>query len=616
MKKVFFLINIIAFFWGNILLAQSDNVHHTNLRQADTRINITLHHNRTIGLGAQFYGVKITNNTNDILRVKLEFYCNMVCGERLSQHIGFGDGLEIKPGETIGGKGFWDTDNTSFDAGNRRSSSCLNGGNKSKKIGENEYTAIQNVGYSLISIENVSEKKRKEEAEVKRKKEEQERLRLEKEALAKQKKEQEEKERLEREALAKQKREQEEKARLEREAKEKQERATAQNKPQGNTAVTGSSSSYGASSGTTTVNTPAQNRQAELERQRQLQIQKNEEIKRQQKLAQEEAERKRQQQIQEMQARIEENKRKTEALNAATDQTMAQWAQGNYIEGSAALVNEFAQQGNSDAAFTTLAVGTGLQIASWISENKREKEEAEARRAEQARREEEERRRLAEIEEEKRRILEEQKREFNLLVQESRNLKVEVINKRKRFLNEDVNHTPTYDVFAEDKSPIYIFYVQTNKDYDYYRENITFPDVIQVHITENATLHFSPILAVYPNSSGEYPFIKEMHAEVKNQHIDSEKGKYKIYNWSKNLEDIQLVYNEEANSARAAHFNVAFPEEMIMDLIEAKEEAEINYWEEQAASETDSPKNIQQEPQTIKEPQEIDYWSTPSEVKK
>lgn len=156
------IILVCALVWNSISFGQKDNVHYTALYQPDTRIYVALHHNRTIGLGAQFFGVSIENKTADKLRIELEYTAHMTCGQVITRKIGFGDGLLIQPGTTIGAEGFWDTDNTSFDAGNSRNSECMKSPNKSKKIGENEYTAIERVSFRLIRITNVSEQERAE----------------------------------------------------------------------------------------------------------------------------------------------------------------------------------------------------------------------------------------------------------------------------------------------------------------------------------------------------------------------------------------------------------------------------------------------------------------------
>lgn len=158
--KKFILIHLLIL--SSYSLGQKDNVHYTNLHQPDTRIYVALHHNRTIGLGAQFFGVSIENKTSDKLRVELEYTAHMTCGQDITRRIGFGDGLLIQPGARIGAEGFWDTDNTSFDAGNSRNSECMKSPNKSKKISENEYTAIERVSFRLIRITNVSEQERLE----------------------------------------------------------------------------------------------------------------------------------------------------------------------------------------------------------------------------------------------------------------------------------------------------------------------------------------------------------------------------------------------------------------------------------------------------------------------
>lgn len=158
--KNFILIHLLIL--SSYSFGQKDNVHYTTLHQPDARIYVALHHNRTIGLGAQFFGVSIENKTSDKLRVELEYTAHMTCGQDITRRIGFGDGLLIQPGARIGAEGFWDTDNTSFDAGNSRNSECMKSPNKSKKIGENEYTAIERVSFRLIRITNVSEQERLE----------------------------------------------------------------------------------------------------------------------------------------------------------------------------------------------------------------------------------------------------------------------------------------------------------------------------------------------------------------------------------------------------------------------------------------------------------------------
>ena len=136
-------------------VSQSNNIHLTNFTQPDSRIDVSMYHNRAIGIGAQYVGVSIKNKTDHNLRVVLEFYVDLTCGEQLKQKIGFGNGIIIKPGVQTHPSGFMDTDNTSIDAGNRRSSECLKSANKSIKLPDGRSTVVSSVGFNLIRIDDL-----------------------------------------------------------------------------------------------------------------------------------------------------------------------------------------------------------------------------------------------------------------------------------------------------------------------------------------------------------------------------------------------------------------------------------------------------------------------------
>lgn len=155
------LLGVLCFVGTTILqqiaFAQKDNVHYTNLFQPDNRLKVSIHHNRTLGLGAQFVGVQVINVSNHKVKVELEYYVDLTCGERIIRKIGFGGGLFIQPGDTLKPAGFFDSDNTSFDAGNSRSSTCLASPNKSKKLDEGGYTCIDGVGFNILSVTEYDE---------------------------------------------------------------------------------------------------------------------------------------------------------------------------------------------------------------------------------------------------------------------------------------------------------------------------------------------------------------------------------------------------------------------------------------------------------------------------
>lgn len=136
---------------GSFASAQNSVVY-DNLNQPDPRIRVVMRHHRTIGLGAQFVGVELENLTDEMLSVSLDYFAVMTCGETLHGKIGFGGALTLKPRQKTKAGGFWDTDNTSFDAGNRRSSACMASANKSVKLADGSYSAIASVGFELLGI--------------------------------------------------------------------------------------------------------------------------------------------------------------------------------------------------------------------------------------------------------------------------------------------------------------------------------------------------------------------------------------------------------------------------------------------------------------------------------
>jgi len=142
---------------NNFLFAQSDNIHYNDLTQPDSRIEVSFHHNRTISFGSQYIGVSIKNKTDHKLRVTLDFYVDLTCGEQLKQKIGFGNGIIVKPGEQTKPSGFMDANNTSIDAGNKRSSECLKSENKSIELADGGWTVIRSFGFTLIRIDELDE---------------------------------------------------------------------------------------------------------------------------------------------------------------------------------------------------------------------------------------------------------------------------------------------------------------------------------------------------------------------------------------------------------------------------------------------------------------------------
>lgn len=595
-NKILFYIFLIT---AQCVFAQGRN--RIELHQADARFTIWAesHYN---SVNDEYFYFYIQNNTNQRYDLVVNVTINSTCHAPKTFVLHVNDVVTLLPGGRFTPDSDWEH--------------ILQGGSNAKdcrvKKG-NGYTFVSSIRYNYSNIVNVTEREfKKEQAErlekekkieaERLKREELERARLEKEALEKKRREEAERERvrLEKERSDKMKADQDEKARLDKIAATQ--KVNEQNTNKSSTGVSSGSGSAGGAVRLSATEQANQARQLEFERQKQIQQQKKEELARQQELAQKEAERKRQEQYEEMQARIAENNRKTAALTAASTETFNQWSQGNYLGGSTALVTELASQGKTNEAWGTLAVGAGLEIVSMIAENKRQKEEEEARRAEQRRIEEERRRKLQEIEDEKRAILEQQKREFNTIAQNTISERKGIIKVRTDFLNEEIELKSTFDAFSTENDPIYIYCAFAEDDYNYYSERVVFPDVIDVKVKENAMLYFSPIIVIYPEINGEYPFLKDIVSGVKAKFITGNPEKIKIYNWSNNLEEIQNAYNNEVSKGQSANFNVVMPEEQLVNLFDESAEDNVDLF----GAEKDMKTNGIENKEKVKY---IDYWN-------
>lgn len=148
---------------SHTVFGQRDVTSYNNLPQPDARIHVSLRHDRTIGFAdVQYFGVVIRNNTNDKLKVELEYTAHLTCGQVATGRIGFGNGLVIMPNQTTTPEGWFDKDNTVFDVGNRRNSECIKSSRPKVPAGNDGFTAIDRVSFRLISIVNLTEKEKQE----------------------------------------------------------------------------------------------------------------------------------------------------------------------------------------------------------------------------------------------------------------------------------------------------------------------------------------------------------------------------------------------------------------------------------------------------------------------
>ena len=301
------------------------------------------------------------------------------------------------------------------------------------------------------------------------------------------------------------------------------------------------------------------------------------------------------------QAQLEQNRIDQQNLNAAGDVAAQQAAAGNYQQAGMTYGMELANQGEAEAAIASMAIGTGVQIWSEISKERKKKKAAEARRLEQQRiqreREQQRDRKRAEL-------LRRQKRQFETMVAAQRQAKKSIISSRTGVFAKEESYTKTFDKFSRSGEPIYIFFVETNSDYKEYKERVSFPDQVDIRIKEKARLEFSPMIRIYPNSSGEYPFLKAILDKIENEFVQKSGTTYKVYNWSPTLEEAQESYKSASEKAISAHFTPAFPEELLVDFNDSSKENN-QYWTDAGAPGAGN---------TSKADQTLDYWNSSMEA--
>jgi len=291
-------------------------------------------------------------------------------------------------------------------------------------------------------------------------------------------------------------------------------------------------------------------------------------------------------QQQEFEALQEEQRLEQESFDRANLIATQQIQNGNFTEAGMTYAQEFANQGNFEATAITAGAGIVGQIISDTSKAKKQREAAEKRRqAELAQKREAERT--------KRELLKKQKDEFENAAKSQIDFKKSVIVKRKMFVSKEMVHTKLYDQFSSNKAPIYLFCALVQNDFDFYQETIQFPETIDIQIKEDARLTFSPIIKVFPNLNGEYPYFRSIKSQIQ-ELFGEDHSIIKIYNWSYSLEEIKENYRFAMIEAEEFHFKPVASNTEIMDL-NIISNVDNHYWTNQTTTDSISS-------------EKIDYW--------
>ncbi|MBJ6366474.1 hypothetical protein [Snuella sedimenti] len=227
------------------------------------------------------------------------------------------------------------------------------------------------------------------------------------------------------------------------------------------------------------------------------------------------------------------------------------------------------------------------------------------------------------------RIENEKKREQDFYRQADRYIKEvqDIVNKRKEFFIKKQNKS-TYNLDGSSFEPIYIIYAYTKKGYDRYYDYAKYPEMDIKLNMEQATVYFSPVMAVFPFSNGTYPYFEDIKQNIINNHITLDQSKYEItfLNAETTVDKMvnsltqhmsNVVYNHKFSSAIPSNNNnIIFLNDKIVDsnhtdywtgeVAERKETKKIDYFntkETTKKSKVDYFKSEESKPK-----KKIDYW--------
>lgn len=296
--------------------------------------------------------------------------------------------------------------------------------------------------------------------------------------------------------------------------------------------------------------------------------------------AEEQSIREKERQLQEMRNQYQIASQNRTALNNASDETTRQWAQGNYIEGSRALANEFARQGNLNGAVGVVGVGTALQIFSVLSENKKSSQEAERIREEERLRLEEEKRKIYELEQA-------EIRRKDLL----ENIRAEVVG-----------------LFPLKSIPTSISNIGTNKIFYFVYTNIQDPreDVQNIYV--------SNVFALGQYPDGTWPLQKTLETEISKLTNNITPQFCGYFLDEKSAQNAFEKFKSEMNSAFVStqQFNYSGKNQNIEQVSVNENKQKLDFWGNPLQSGTELktlPANID----SIKKEKKVklDYWGNP-----
>ena len=132
--------------------------------------------------------------------------------------------------------------------------------------------------------------------------------------------------------------------------------------------------------------------------------------------------------------------------------------------------------------------------------------------------------------EKRQRIEDEEKREENYYNLADRYIKEmqDIGRKRAKFFTQKQSK-PTFNLDGSTFEPIYIIYAYTKKGYDRYYDYAQYPNKMNIkQVIEQASVMFSPVMAVFPFSNGTYPYFEDIKRNILYNYVSIDQSQYDI----------------------------------------------------------------------------------------
>ena len=144
---------------------------------------------------------------------------------------------------------------------------------------------------------------------------------------------------------------------------------------------------------------------------------------------------------------------------------------------------------------------------------------------------------------------------FNEQAKKYRSKVKTIIRARKSFVNQPKLKSTVYEDGSSFK-PIYIYFAFVDKDYHYSKENIKFPNTMEIKINETAKVQFSQVFAFFPYSNGQYPLISDIKKKILNEHFRNTSNDFEVFffPWERSVKNIVNSLQQNMNDAVSKHY--------------------------------------------------------------